>query len=145
MLFITTLSGDGKEVRREVTAARVRPTSEVFGELLCHYELPLFNNEYVENFNIEVIEEMVLAGIPQENKTYSFEYDLEGNKKMKFNLWRIDTNVFAEVLIRNKPDGEFTHFRNLVWYGVDSVDCFRVLPEGCVHEENVQDTYVDIC
>ena len=47
--------------------------------------------------------------------------------------------------MRNNPNGEFKHQLNLVWYGSDSVNCFRILPEGCVHEENLQDTYIDIC
>lgn len=64
---------------------------------------------------------------------------------MQFNLWRVGSNVFAEVKMRDSPEGVFRHYKNLVWYGLDSVNCFRVLPEGCVHEENVKDTYVDIC
>lgn len=77
MLFLSTISTSNNDVRREVTKGDVKASAEVFGELLCHTELPLFNSEWVERFNIEVLQDKVLAGIPQENKAYTFEYDLD--------------------------------------------------------------------
>lgn len=80
MLFLSTITTE--VFRREITNSQVKPSSQIFGELLCHTELPLFNREWVEQFDLEVIQNKVLAGVPQENKTYTFEYDVDEEKKM---------------------------------------------------------------
>lgn len=132
-------------VRREVEHTVAKPSAEVFGEFICHTDLPMFRGEILERFETDVVQKLVLAGIEKENETYTFEYALDDTKTLKVNMWRIENNVFSELKIRETPEGEFRHLHNMVWYGVDQVNCFRVLPEGCVHETDVQDTYVDIC
>lgn len=146
IVFFVILSAFAEDgFRRVVTEATVKPSAEIFGELDCHNNLPLFNLEALEPFQQDVIEGKVIAGIPQENKSYYFEYELGDSRTMKFTLWRVGNNVFGEIQIRDTPESIFHHYKNLVWYASDSVDCFRVLPEGCVSEENVKDTFVDIC
>ena len=54
--------------RREVTNAQVKPASQVFGELMCHQEHPLFQKSFAEDFELDVVEDMVYAGIKLENK-----------------------------------------------------------------------------
>ena len=48
MLALSTLSTEG--VRREIILSDVKPSSEVFGELLCHSALPIFNLEFADRF-----------------------------------------------------------------------------------------------
>lgn len=47
--------------------------------------------------------------------------------------------------IAQDQTADFVSKHNLIWYQNDTDQCFRVIPDGCVHEESTKDTYVDIC
>lgn len=97
--------------------------------------MALFNAIDIGAFEENVIQGKVLAGIPQENKSYTFVYPF-GEKRLKFDVWRIGDNIFGEASVAADENSEFVHKYRLVWYAIDSDDCFRVIPDGCVHEEN---------
>jgi hypothetical protein len=65
MMVAVALSTNG--VRREYTKVPPKAISEVFAEFPCHNELEIFNLIELKDFEAQVVQGKVLAGIPQEN------------------------------------------------------------------------------
>lgn len=144
MMVAVALSTNG--VRREYTKVPPKAISEVFAEFPCHNELEIFNLIELKDFEAQVVQGKVLAGIPQENKSYEFVYPFKaGPRRLKFEVWRVGDNIYGEASVSLNGNAAYKHQYQLVWYAVDSEDCFRAIPTGCVHEENSNDTFIDIC
>lgn len=131
--------------RRQVTRQEPKSYAQYFSELPCFHETNFYDSIDNVRFNDEVMQ-AVFDGIPQEQTDNSFDYPLENsNVVLRFHFWRTGQNVFAKTEISSDDKKSWTAKQNLVWYNNDTEMCFRVIPNGCVHEEVTQDTYIDIC